>query len=216
MGGRSRRRKADWVYRPDLRASDDLLDGDTWGSYEHTVKAQTSGVTNARSHILYDSVNRLASLTLGAGNGNAFVPRAARAEGRKPTILAVEGIVYVEPSTWAIGNLIAMGLRIGIFDQDPIDGAMIVEPDYTLWIAGLPTAGNTAAIWANQGRRNLWERRVHHGFSDNQTFIVVRVRWRGRRRLEPHEALVLYTELEPTSVNVRTQSWLRTLVIDEG
>lgn len=219
--GRTKRR-ADWVYRPNARlvATYGVIDADVVGSYTGYIPAHGTGPGNAQGHVLYDSQNYLKALVGGPfAQPTSALPRAARAEGRNPTILAVEGIVYWEPSTWALGNLMAIGMRLGTFQQSPGTGSFLLDPGYSMWIdepAGAGSDLSVPALWANNGRGNAWERRIHYGFSDNQAFTVVRVRWRGRRTLKPDECFGLYTELEPTSVNTRTQFWLRTLVADEG
>lgn len=220
MGGRrggSRRpvlrEKADWVYRSSVRAIGTQLPGnDTLGTYEALVRGQSSGVTNATALILYDSQNRrMATGRFAAGPGG--FQAAGIAGGRSPRVLGVEGSIYVEPSSWAVGNLIAHGMRVCIFEQDVASGSALLDVDYSMW-ANATTS--SPADWVNQGRSVLLERRRHHGFSQNQTFFTAGFRWRGRRVLAPHEGLFLYLELESTSVNVRFQTWFRSLVADEA
>lgn len=209
---RGTRPRPDWVYRNDARAVAGLGGSDDLGTYSVVVKALTSGVVNALGMVLYDSANRMqANVPAGAGQG--YLSRAARAEGRKPHIRAVEGLVYLEPTAWALGNLIAYGSRILIAEQDIDTGVPVLDAEYSMWANGLVTS---ASLWANQGRQNVQEKRLFYGFSDNQAFTVARYSWTGLRALEPHEALFLYMELETTSVNVRFQPFLRTLVSDEG
>jgi len=195
-------------------------DADLVGSYSGFIPAHLTGPANAQSHVLYDSQNYTRQVLGGQfGVGLGQLGRVARAEGRRPLILAVEGIVYWEPSTWALGNLMAIGMRLGVFEQDPGNGVFLVDAAYSMWVdepAVASSSLSTVGDWANNGRGNAWERRIHYGFSDNQAFTVTRIRWRGRRALQPNECFGLYTELEPTSVNTRTQYWLRTLVADEG
>lgn len=213
---KARRPKADWVYRNNLLNAGAYADG--LGTYEPQVIAHSTGVINAQSHVLYDSHNYLsASRSATPLLGFGFTRSHARAAGRKPTILAVEGIVYWEPSVWAAGNLMAIGMRIGAYEQD-VSGVFSLDPNYSMWVQqlGAGTDSTNPAYWANAGRQNAWERRVHYGFSDNSVFKVVRVSWRGRRVLNDNECWGLYTELEGTSVNTRTQYWLRSLVSDEG
>lgn len=209
---RKSRRRADWVYRhhaytPIGGAADSL------GTYAPRIITQVSGIATAQSHVLYDSQNWLATSGQGGINTNAVLSRSGRAEGRNPTILATEGIIYVEPSTWAIGNLIAYGWRLGVWEQD-LTGVFSLDPQYSMWVESAP--GPVCGQWANNGRNNAAERRIHYGFSDNQAFMVLRVKWRGRRILKPNECWGIYTELESTSVNVRQQFWLRSLVEDEN
>lgn len=215
------KRRADWVYRHGGRPEATSVNAnDLLGTYDSSIVAHGTGVANAQGHILYDSQNYMrASVRETFGGVLSHVPRAARAEGRKPSILAVEGIVYWEPDTWALGQLMAIGMRVGVFEQDPGSGNILIDPEYSMWEDAQYVAGSslsTVVDWANNGRGNAWERRVHYGFSDNQAFTVLRVRWRGRRALLPNECFALFTELEGTSVNTRVQYWLRTLVADEA
>lgn len=215
---RKRRMRADWVYRSHaygpFNEALDLL-----GTYEEDVVSQSSGIANAQSHVLYDSRDYIA--TQGTQGANfladlpAYIGPAGRAEGRNPTILRTEGIIYVEPSTWALGNLIAWGGRIGAFEQDGT-GVFSLDAAYSMWVNETTSTFQQVGHWANNGRGNAWERRVHYGFSDNQQFVVIRVKWNGRRILKPNECWGLFTELESTSVTTRSQYWLRTLVSDES
>jgi len=216
-----KRRKADWVYRGNARIGTDPdgSDADLLGTYEPFIFSHTTGPGNSQGHVLYDSQNWLASVGAGGadiGTGLRTLNRSARAEGRKPTMLAVEGIVYWEPTTWALGNLMAIGMRIGVFEQDPGTGNLLLDTAYSMWRDETGGSLSTVGMWANNGRGNAWERRIHYGFSDNSVFTVARIRWHGRRTLMPNECFALYTELEATSVNTRTQAWIRTLVQDEG
>lgn len=207
-------RRFDWVYRSDIRAAAAQPGSDRLGTYDGQIKSFSSGQANASSVVLYDSSMKMSGGTMAPGPGVGFYNRAGRAEGRKAQVKAVEGIVYLEPTMWALGNLIACGLRIAILEQDLVGGQGLVDAEYSMWTNGLQTQPST---WANQGRQNMWERRIHYGFAaDAPAFVVARVRWTGLRRLEPHEALYMYIELESTSVNVRSQWWLRSLVADEG
>jgi len=108
---------------------------------------------------------------------------------------------------------------MGVFEQDVATGNFLLDTEYSMWANAPLAAGSSLSLpaqWANSGRNNAWERRLHVGWSETRPFHVQTIRWRGRRRLEPNECFGLYTELEATSVNTRTQYWLRTLVSDEG
>lgn len=221
MGGRFRKRlRADWVYRSNAQSAEDQDEiADVLGTYEPLIFTHSTGVGNSLAHILYDSQQWGA---LQGGGGVALggwtraINRAARAEGRKATILAVEGIIYWEPSVWALGNLMAIGVRLGCFEQDPGTGNILLDAAYSMWTNEVGGSSSRPSGWANPGRGNTWERRYHVGFSETVPFFVSRIAWRGRRVLQPNECFAVYTELENTSVNTRTQMWLRTLVSDES
>lgn len=209
----SRRRRGDWCYRPNYRSG--TISGytatDLLGSYDETLTAFTSGAASSGAKILYDSKNRLVQpMRGGSGALTAAMPGAARANQRGPLIHMVVGVVYCEPTTWALGNLIAWGWRVGIFEQHPVSGDILLDADYSMWVTGPDIT--YPATWANMPRQNLWETRRHFGFSDNQRFFTMPIMVRVNRRLQDHECLAIYTEGESTSVNTRHQYWLRTLV----
>lgn len=219
----TRRAPRDWVYRSNAallgvgtNANDQL------GTYQELVMGHSTGVAQAQSHILYDSHDYMAELTRGGvGTGNTInaqgvLRREARAEGRKPCIHAVEGVIYVEPTVWAIGNLIALGARLGVFEQDT-SGVFLLDASYSMWTDQVLVLAEHVSKFANNRRNNAWERRWFMGWSDTRPFMVVKIRWRGRRYLESNECFGLFTELQSTSVNTRMQYWMRTLVSgDDG
>lgn len=207
------RPRMDWVYRPNVAAetiSPWVGGNDLIGSYDENLFGESSGLNGASSRILYDSHNRIATVMRTGTGLSVPMANAARVSGRGPMMHRVQGIIYVEPTTWAIGNLIAWGWRIGVFEQDPGSGAIELDADYSMWTQS--ASAIPVASWANQRRVNLWERRVHYGFSDNATFTVQKLNVPLKVRLQDHECLAIYTEGEATSVNVRVQYWLRTLV----
>lgn len=216
--------RRDWVYRANSRlfgigtAANDLL-----GSYEPLVTTVNSGVTNAQTRILYDSQNYLASISRGGiGSGGTVatvgvIKGAARAEGRKPCIHAVEGIIHAEPTVWAFGNVMALGVRIGTFEQD-LTGVFSVDAEYSMWTNGISIPGFQPADFANNTRNNAWERRTFKFFGDASTTpnMLIKVSWRGKKYLEANECFGMYLEVPSTAVNLRTQCWVRSLVADEG
>lgn len=217
-----RKKRADWVYRPNIQRGDfSGGESDALGTYEGSILNHTAGIAAAQSHVLYDSHNYFGEgprggLPTGAGGTQPQLTRAARAEGRRATILAVEGFVYVEPQTWVLGNLIAMGFRLGAFEQD-LTGVFSLDPAYSMWLDNPGSPFEQVAHWANYRRSNQWERRVHYGFSpDGPNLVQIPIRWKGRVSLGAKECFGLYTELESTSVATRCQYWLRTLVQDES
>lgn len=223
-----RRPKADWVYRgadyiPGDPADNDWLEENPdLASYGHSVQGVTAGLNGAAAWILYDSMNRRAQLlntfsTAGGWDTVALLPRAARAEGRNPLILATEGQLLIRPSTWALGSLMAFGLRIGIFEQDPSDGLLLLDAEYHMRNAFAGSTGHSqAATWAND-RMWVWERRYYVTFdSTRPAALNLDIRWRGRRTLKPHQCFAIYCEADSASVNLTVQRWMRTLVVDEG
>lgn len=226
---RSKRMKADWVYRFDTLSYDatgEVFPESGLGTYSPAIIAISAGFENAQGHILYDSQNYMARWAAG-GHANAanlapqFLSGPARAEGRRPTILAVEGVMFFIGSDWALGSELSVGCRIGVFEQDPAGataGSLSLPPAYTMWATAATNYAENCTVWANNGRNNAWERRPFLRYTPGaeRAYIVQKVSWRGRRRLEPNECFALYTELENGSNACTQQFWLRTLVADEG
>lgn len=191
-----------------------ITGSDTQGTYENTVKSLTTGSANAQGLILYDSRNRLSALSVGNAGGIGKIAMSARAEGKRPLCLMTVGTIYIEPATWAIGNIMGIGMRIGAFEQTADTGLILTDAQYSMWSS---LNYQQSATFANMRRTNLWERRVFKGFSTNSgTILIVNVKARFRIWLAENECLALYLEGETTSVNIRYQMWLRTLISDDG
>jgi len=221
---RRKRRGADWVYRQGynlIGTRGTGLGADLIGTYDPSVTTVSTGQANAQSRILYDANDYFADLTRGgvgsAGTlaSQAVATRAGRSEGRKPCMRAVEGYIYCEPSTWAIGNVMALGVRLGVFEQDIGSGVITIDSAYSMWAYTATLQDPGPAHWANSSRMNCKEWRIWNAFSQNSPLVVMRIRWRGRKFLNANECFALYLEAPTTSINVRTQYWLRTLVEDE-
>jgi len=208
-GRRTFTRKADWVYRPDAFVEGG--DPDELGTYDSSLRTVVSGQAGRAAFCLYDSQNvQLQRMTSVAAN---YLRKTGRAEGRAPLMLRVQGHMYLEPTIWAVGNIIAQGFRILIEEQDPVTGLMIQNSSYSMW-AGV--AGSHPAMFANE-KNYMYDARIYKVFNLNSdSHRDWRIDVRMRRRLQPHQALWLYTEGESTGVNVRLQMYLRTLVVDEG
>lgn len=204
-----RRVKADWVYRANARSNTPLTGTDLLGTYDPLVRALGTGTAEANALVLYDSSNYVRTITPGSA-GLGSLPSAARVEGKKASVRAVEGTLYVEPSTWAVGNLIALGIRIGIYEQDYGGGSARVITEMSMFNNNLQW---TPALGANNGRENMREWRIFEGFQENSAVFSYRLRWKGKRSLAPNEGLFLWLEGEETSVNIRYQTWFRSLIV---
>lgn len=219
---KSHRPRADWVYRQHAIRADNGAQVDSLGTYDDGLVSQTGGIAQAQSHILYDSHDQLgvwtaSGIEVPAGTPARLVSRAARAEGRRATILAVEGCVLLSPGEWALGNLVAWSWRMGAFEQDRT-GVFSLDAQYSMWVTGGATPFEPPAQWANFRRLNAKEDRVWHAFDADRLnpLFKVRIFWKGRRTLDPRDCWGLYTEMENTSIGIDQQFWLRTLVVDEG
>lgn len=216
------KRRFDWVYRGLATEGETWAESESLGlrSYGGPPSAANAGVANARALILYDSQNRLATLA-GAGPlggvGAGLLHRSARAEGRRPLIRATQGTIYFRASTWALGNVMAWGWRLGAFEQDPNTGLLSLDAAYGMWTdaAGEPFWGDVN-VFANEGR-HVAERRYWRAFDSSKgSDSSFDIRWSGRRALSPEHAWALYFEVHSTSVNMVIQPWLRSLVADEA
>lgn len=206
---------ADWVYRPDGRATGGSGEADNLGTYEGVIKTLSSGVESAQMPVLYDSKDHMTSTMRGSITTSSDLPNSARAEGKKACILGYEGIIYMEPTQWALGNLMAVGFRVGKQTQDTMTGLVTVDPALSMWVFDVPSQQGPWTF-ANGYPFFVEERRVHYGFSDNQAFTVLRFKRKCKVWLAPNECFGVWCEGENTSVNVRLQFWMRTLVHDEG
>lgn len=232
-----RRVRKDWVYRPaGHRLPDETVNagqglgafeglGASLGSYDRQVVTMATGVAASQARILYDSTNRIA---VGMGSLDSetrtttWFTRAARAEGKKARVFAVQGFLHCEPTTWTLGNVMAIGWRLGVYDQDPESGFIEVPTEYSMWengSAGVGTPFATPAMWANDGRWVKEDRRIKvFSSGDEAPQMRIPIYWRSARgiTLRGRESFALYLELGATAVQMRIQTWLRSLVSDEG
>jgi len=208
-----RRGRADWVYRPSVYDEAGIIQEDL-GTYEPASATLTPGPTTAFGKVLYDSHNRLTYVADVAGVGLPYT-RAGRAEGRNPLILRVQGVLHIQPTTWAVGNSYDICYRIMANEQSAVDGFMSLDTAYSAFdVIGPPM--NSPAVFANS-KFLIHEKRVFHAFSGGNDTERKTIRFdvRMRRSLSPNFALFLYMESATGSVNVRHRRWLRTLVVDE-
>lgn len=216
-----KRERADWVYRDNVYQAAGPFD--LLGTYTPRGTTIAAGRIGAAGKILYDSKSYINTTTQGTVGLPLPVSGASRAEGSKAKILAVEGMIFFTPSTWALGSTLLAGFRIGIFEQSPISGNIQVDAQYAMWSEDLDVSSNPA-IWAN--RPFSWERRVFKRFTvgNEQVAWGLPVSFRTKRTLAPSQCFALYVEgadasqglTGASSVTFVIQPWLRTLVVDEG
>jgi len=208
------RKHTDWVYRanvPGLTVAP-LNIGDNLGTYDFSVRGLTTGVANAQALWLVDAADKEQSVYRSAPGAAGIQSMAAKPEGPRTKVLAVEGIIYFEPSTWAAGNLMAMGVRIMAIEQDIVTSVALVDSDMTMWNTTSAGFQDAASRYANDKQLNMYEQRMFKSFGDNGSIMVMRIRARINWTLQSRHGLALWLEGESTSVNVRYQTWLRTLV----
>lgn len=192
--------KRDWVY---------TNDGYTASSFN-----QTSGVAGAFAQPLCYSQG---AKRVGVQGDLYGAPGATDYRGgysfpadRRQKVYAFDGLLMVEPTTWAIGNVLMPGARLIIGDMGPEDNSLLEEADYSMW-----TNGTLVPIqeWAND-RRKLAEWRGYRGFGDNGAPMMMRMRWSSRtgRVLEERQAVFLWLEAASAGVNMRMRLFSRLLM----
>lgn len=214
--------RADWVFRTHSINSSTGVQADSLGTYGPVQVLHNTGPAAAQSHILYDSHEQLGTSVVGgvqnpAGTPIRVVSRAARAEAKRATILAVRGCLIGIPDGWIQGNVMALGMRLGAWEQD-MTGVFSIDGVYSMWVENNLTPFERVAHWANFRRTNRWERRWTRAYNAETLSPIwtIPIFWKGRATLEPNECWGLYTEMENTSSRMRIQYWLSTLVADEG
>lgn len=221
---RKRRGRVDWVYRPNAPTiGTGTIGNDNLGTYEYATRTLSTGVANANTLVLYDSANWFADMTrgsVGLGSivgGMGGLGRQARASGRKPIIRAVEGVIICQPTTWALGSQMGLGVRCGVYQQS-MEGPAQLDLQESMFIDNNVFPREQISWYANSVRKNVWERRYYKAFGDASTTpsIVMKVRFRCRKFLDDNEGFFLYLESPGSgimsSVNVRYVTFLRTLV----
>lgn len=211
-----RRKRADWVYRGitmDEEGTPISFVHPTYHEEFLSMPANSSAVM-----WLYDSKNAMVQLSGGTpGPGTFSLPQSARAEGKRAQCLGVDLKVYMRVTNWVANARIRCGMRIGIIEQDPSDGDGILPANYSMFVSlGVQ---HQVAMWANQQRVNMWERRFFQenvGTDSTAGFMLVRA-WVPLRRcyLAANEGLGLYFENDNFGSTVLLQRWCRTLVVDE-
>lgn len=211
---RTRFMRADWVYRPSENIEGAFL-GSYTGGQAHTLATGPSGVAAA---ILYDSVDYKAWLTLNGLAQAAEMPSAARAEGRTPTVLAMEAWVRFRSTNWIAGAYMMGAVRLGLFEQDTISSQLSLQAEYTIWDVA---DGNAPAIFANDRQTNMKTWYFAKGIGDGSASnnLPMHLYWKGRRRFPSSKhCLALYFETPAifNTADLRFEIMARSLISDEG
>jgi len=212
----------DWVYH----SRQYLLDGSTSavspGGWSPVSNVLTTGATNSVALILLDSNNFTTKTLLpnAALGDSGFVTGASKPTERGPLVTAVEGHLFISPSSWAVNNIMSVGIRLTIAEQDGDDGIPELDADYSILRPGAAAVpANDLTLFVNQpGALKDWY--VFRQFSDNSAVVTVRIFWKGRRRLRPEECLFLHLEGNHPAegggaVNCTVASHVRALVARE-
>jgi len=210
---KARSPRKDWVYRDD-GLSTDASTADDLGTYSpNAVVISSPAITGL---VLYDSHNYMRASTHGGGGGLGFLQAAARATGRRASAYAVRGQILVDTASWTVNDELILGLRIGVFKQDPGNGQLLIEPLYSMF----QNAGDISiSTYANRQRQNMWERRYIRNQPGGETLpatFTIPVHLRCNVRLADDDCLALFMELDQGSVNARITCWLSSLIADEG
>lgn len=217
------RTRLDWVYRGHAyQISEPQVQADVLGTYipHNSLISLSAGPTLAQSHILVDSadwfvdIGRMGNTIPASALGPVAIGGEARPERRGALIRAVEGIIMIAPSAWALGNEVHVGVRLGVFEQD-VTGVFALDSGYSMMLDQTTANQNTnVGHWANMKRSNLREWRLSDCYvsGGGKCMWTMHIRWRGRIRLQPHECLGLYTEAASGSVETRNRYFLRTLL----
>lgn len=202
--------RGDWVYRGQEYRQDTGVAAATQvasyiGARDRTVGPYVLSPGTPLGVILYDSQDYLTQGTQArVGGGNPLMMnKAARSDGKRATVLAVDAQWFLIPNAWTVGANFAVGARIVICDQNMTTGALDLPAGYRM--TGLPTFDNDPALYAN-GWGNLAERWDYIAFQTGNETVrwKFRLRWRGRRTLQPNQCLGLYLESAPPAVGSTT------------
>jgi len=212
-----KKRKADWVYRGLEYDEVGLATGTQVASYcpRQVAYSLAPGPLGEVSWVLYDSANyRHNIVNANAVSGGITLPNAARPEGRRPVMLAVEGHAFVTPTTWALGSRLFLGMRLVICEQDYTSGGLALPTDYNIMEPVALTGNADIATYAN-GWGNLRTRFFLQSFDSNDVEWLVHMKWQGRVSLPPHLCLAMFCQSDANSVNCRMTPKFRTLVEED-
>lgn len=228
---RARRLRGDWVYRPSGEFSSTL--GSYNGSVYLTLNSNSvgTGTINSDVIVLYDSedyISRLTAESLPNAVTDAL-PAAARADGRRASVMRVQGTCIWTPTTgWASGASYMWGYRLIWAEQDVDTGGALLDALYSMWEpeVGGAVPHSQVAMFANDKTLNMREVRRAVGFPVDmpQKLFTEVINWKVPLRRAPGSKFALFMYLEApangllalTTTNSR-QIWnLRSYVHDPG
>lgn len=203
MMPRRRRIAKDWVYNDE--------------TYAPTIATQTVGLATAGCYRLFDSTHHMLN-----ARGSALAPvhqhAHTRPDYRALKYFGLDGVIHMAPTNWALGVTFNIIFALLIIEQDPVDGACLLDPNFNLGSSsGL---NNIPGLWANSHNVvKVWRMQQAFNTSNDSTTRQLPLRWYSRRgrTLRPEDGVFLYAELPTTvvagaPVNMRFQMYLRSLV----
>jgi len=226
--GRSSSPKADWVYRPLIGSPP----GDAWGAWAGSLTQSVPrndpilGTVNSGHAWLYDSENFLQVPTQDWAALQEMLPKAARAEGRRPKVLQVEGQCHFRIGAWSTGNTTMWGVRLGWYEQDTQTGLPSIEPEYSMFEPQIVTGGlvQDVASYANDRLKNIREWTFVKAFGDSGSIpiahLTINVKFpRGRTAPSANHGLMLYYEcsglVTPVNGGINVWTQVRSLISDD-
>lgn len=209
--------RGDWVYRPNMPRIDSEFGEDLGGTYGNEV-ILAAGEANLIALNLFDSRRKSVDLQIDTDGslGVGVMPSSAKPEGgRGPLIMGVRGWVAFRPSMWSIsGQRYSLCLRIGVFEQDYLDGLPFIHSNYTLW--SNVSLIDPPATFANERKGNLWELRSFSAYGESaRPWASWYVNARFKTRLTQSEGLFLLAGTSSDSQSGTLQSWLKSYVVDD-
>lgn len=218
--------RADWVYRGfeyDMQGNAAATQVASYVNCQRNALTYTLSPGTPVGLVLYDSHDYLGSPTkaFNAASGEQLMlGREARAEHGTVKVHAVEGTLYLEPTTWTVGSDFMVAARLVICEQNLQTGALALPAAYTLLGAGIVGngLGNDASDYAN-GWGNLQTRIIRQAFSteNDMARMALRFRWKGKRSLPQHLCLGLYVESAGPAIGsttLRVGPLFRSLITD--
>jgi len=200
---RGTRKKADWVYRPDVLLEGAPINLGGWmGQVEMPYTGSISaGSTNAQALILLDSQAVLRQMSVfdefGAASADiGHIPNASRPEKlSRPTVHRVDGTLWIRGTIWTLGARVACGVRLGWYEQDLDSGQLSLDVDYCMWDVATSMVQRGPAICANDSATHIMDWYYVRESGDNPNMGHLNIHWKGKRRApsEKH-CLALYIE----------------------
>lgn len=141
--------------------------------------------------VLYDCYDYMTEST--RVNVGKLGSEARMDSNKKTTIHGVDVDLFLQPTSWTVGNDFVICARIVICEQDLLTGGLALPTNYILLGGG--AIAQEPSVYAN-GWGNLKDAYLREAFAteNDMSRFRMRFRWRGRRTLPAHLCLGLYIE----------------------